>query len=367
MKGMIFVLCFCFLSITTFSQITITSADMPVNGDTLRYSIGNIIGSTINVYDSGTNKAWVFDTSMLRPIAQGRDDYKTADLVNATYALTIGLTDFGYKVADSVPGVGTLVPGMTIKDIYTFFKEQSSPSRFVASAFAASISGFPIPAKYSDVDEWYFFPLTYPHTTDSSTFAININLPNPLTGTPIGSLKRKGYRKTRVDGWGTIKTPYFTTPVSCIRVRSQIHEIDTINVPLLSLNLPLVLDSVEYKWLVNGEHYPALWVTTSAATGRITGVTYKDSLRHGLLNVPKASQTILEIKAYPNPTADGIVKLEVPAGWQKFEVWVYDVEGRITTHFSNEKEINISSLPAGQYSLLVYSNGNIGYTRITKQ
>jgi hypothetical protein len=363
MKRFFSLACFCIICVAAYPQaITITASDMPASGDSLRYSIGNIIGSSINVYDSGTNKAWVFDTSALQPIAQAFDKYQKASDVNFTYGLTIGSTDFGYKVADSIPGIGTAIPGLSITDIYTFFNEHSTtPKSFNATAFAAMINSFPVPANYSDQDEWYFFPLTYPHGTDSSTFAVNINLPS------IGSLKRKGYRKTRVDGWGTIQTPYFTTPANCIRVQSYIHEIDTIKITAISFNLALVLDSVEYKWLVNGEHYPALWITTSAATGRITGITYRDSLRHGVLSVPKTSQNVREIKAWPNPASDGMVQLELPSAWQKFDVWVYDISGRVVKQFTNTKEIDISSLQAGCYNLIIYSNGNIGYSQITRE
>ena len=136
------------------AQITINAADMPVNGDTLRYSIGAAMGFNINLADIGTNKTWNFDT--LTPTLQGVDAYKTAAQVNLTYAATISPTAYGYKVTDSLPTGGTLP--VSVKDVYSFFSIKSGPSRFVAEAFAANVSGVPVPANYQNEDEWYFFP-----------------------------------------------------------------------------------------------------------------------------------------------------------------------------------------------------------------
>lgn len=359
MKGILLLITYCFISITTFSQITITSSDMPVSGDTLRYSTVLGITSGINVYDSGTNKTWVYDT--LRAVIQGRDDYKSALAVNPAYGL-ISLSAYGYKVADSIPGIGSLVPGLSIKEVYTFFSKKSSPNRYVAEGFGAKISGAPIPAAYADEDEIYYFPLTYPHATDSSSFNVNVSLPT------LGNYKRSGYRKTRVDGWGTIKTPYYTTAVNCIRVRSEIHEIDTINITTpITFNFPIVMDTVEYKWLVSGEHYPALWVTQSKHTSAITSVTYRDSVRHGIVSVKNISPLSLqEIKAYPNPAKD-IVTIDIPVAWNNYTITVYDIAGKILTAYKDTKEINIRSLTSGRYFLLIKSDDQLGYTQVIKQ
>lgn len=358
MKRILLLMCFFTLSITSFSQITITSSDMPILGDTLRYSTALGITSGINVNDSGTNKAWVYDT--LRAVIQGRDDYKSALAVNPLYGI-ISLSAYGYKIADSIPGISSFVPGLNIKEVYTFFSKKSTPSRYVAEGFGAEISGAGIPAAYSDEDEIYYFPLTYPHATDSSTFRVNVSLPG------VGSYKRTGYRKTRVDGWGTIKTPYYTTAVSCIRVRSDIHEVDTINITSpITFNYPIVMDTVEYKWLVNGEHYPALWVTQSKHTGAMINVTYKDSVRHGIVDVNGPHFNIQHLAIYPNPSQD-IVHIKVPAAWHHYTVLVFDESGRTIISFDDKNELNIYALSPGKYNLLIKNDNNIGYAEIIKQ
>jgi len=353
----------CIVQISFGQIITITAGDMPVAGDTLRYSTALGATSGINVNDSGTNKTWVYDT--MKPILQTLDTYKFAATVNIAFVLT-DLTAYGYKIADSIPGLGTLGAGLSIKNIYNFFNKKTSPDRYLAEGIGATVTtalgSAPTAASYSDPDEIYYFPLTYPHTQDSSSFAININLAT------VGSLKRQGYRKTTVDGWGTIKTPYYKTATNCIRIRSEIHEIDTINIPLLSLNLPLVMDTIEYKWLVNGGHYPALWVTQSKHTSVLTSVTYRDSLRHGVLSVNNQPQLSWQaIQAYPNPVTKGDMHLVIPADWSDFTVLVYDNTGRVVADFKNKNQFNVNSLSSGKYILLIKCNNNIGISQIAKQ
>src|SRR5438067_13847963 len=84
------------------AQITITSADMPILGDTLRYSFATAAGSNLNLSNTGANIAW--DYSSLTPVGQGLDQYKSAAQVNIAYAALISPQAYGYKVADSIPG-----------------------------------------------------------------------------------------------------------------------------------------------------------------------------------------------------------------------------------------------------------------------
>ena len=338
------------------AQITITSSDMPVVNDTLRYSVANATTSSINVADSGTNKIW--DFSSLVAQTQAVDTYKTAASVNAIYALTIPSGSYGYKAGDSLPGLSSYGLPVTISNIYTFFDIKSSPSRFVADAFAAQINGTPIPAKYTTPDVWYYFPLTYPHTQDSSNYLLNVTVPG------LGNLKQTGYRKTRVDSWGTITTPYFTTPVSCIRIRSEVHEIDSITVTLLGTTIGFQRNFVDYKWMTNSAHYPALWVTVNLASGKTTSVTYKDAARR--LAVANVSNPLVAIKAYPNPVINGLVNLEIPADWKNFRVELFDIQSRSVATFNNQKVLDIQSLSSGSYMALITCGDKHGYVQLVK-
>jgi hypothetical protein len=338
------------------AQIQITASDMPVVGDTLRSSAtAPANNGGIVLANTGANYVW--DYSSLTPFSQTVANYKSALAVNPLFGI-ISLSAYGYKVADSFPTLGIPLP-VTIKDLYTFFSIKNSPSRFVAEGFGAIISGIPTPAAYTDEDEVYKFPLEYGVTNDSTTFDLKFNL------TTLGSIRQKGYRKTTVDGWGTIKTPYFTTAVNCIRVRSEIREIDSVKIgPLPAVGVPR--NSVEYKWLATGERYPVLLVTANlnGSTETITSVRYRDIYRPGLLSItePQMMQTV---SVYPNPSDKGILHINLPANWHTYTVQVYDVQGRVVKELDNTNQIETKDLANGNYLLVVNHQGSFAYAMFT--
>lgn len=351
------------VSFNSWSQITITAADMPAHGDTLRYSNAMPLGTSVSAADSGENMMWAYD---LTPTSQGLDEYKTPAEVNPLYAFTLPGSCYGYKIADSIPGIGLIASGITINELYTFFNNYALPATYSAEAFGAMISGFPVGASYIIPDALYFFPLNY-NNNDSSDFHLKFGLPT------VASLTEKGYRKSRVDGWGTITTPYFTTPAPCIRIRSEIHEIDSVSFDSLSFGIPRV--TVEYKYLVNGQHYPAVWATANLLGGveLIYSVKFKDVFRPEL-NPPGPPPTAVngtraakeEVTIYPNPAVNGTTTLGVPASWKQFYVDVFDARSRQVANFKNSTELDLQALPQGNYIVRVISGGNIAFVKVVR-
>lgn len=342
-------------SLAGFGQITITANDMPVAGDSLRYSSVSILGSNLNLSNTGANISWDFST--LNPIGQGLDEYRSAVQINPLYALTIAPNAYGYKVADSFGVNGFSLP-VSITNVYTFFSKKNNPSRFVAEAFAANIAGFPTPINYSDEDEWYFFPLQYDQK-DTSTFRLSFSLPS------IGSLTQVGTRTTFVDGWGTIRTPYLSTPTPCLRVRSEINEIDTIQFG--TTNLPLPRRTVDYKWLVNGEHYPALWVTATIVGNNetVSVIRFRDQYRPSL-SVFQLLKAPGEIKVFPNP-ATNVLRLTIPDSWSAgWTVEVFDVAGTLVHTAFSKDAIDVESWASGSYFVRASGGGELRYARFTK-
>lgn len=342
----------------TEAQVSITANDMPVNGDTLRYSTVLAVGFNINLNDTGANKVWNFDT--LTPLLQRVDEYKSVLQVNPVYAAVItSLTAYGYKVADTLGLGGTPLP-VSVTEVYTFFNKKNSPSRFVAEGFGARISGTPVPAVYSNEDEWYFFPLNYGND-DTSDFYLKVQVPS------LGSLVQEGDRYTKTDAWGTIKTPYFTTPQNCIRVRSEVIAVDSVQVsPLPAIGLPR--RTVDYKWLIPGEHYPALWITTTitGSTETITAVRYRDSYRPSFVQNAEKGSALSRLAIYPNPATNEL-HVAIPANVREFSVEVFDMQGRNVMSVQNTEVLHIASLAQGNYLVrLSYDNG-VGYAALVKQ
>jgi hypothetical protein len=341
------------------SPITINAVDMPIAGDTLRWS--SALGATagISLSQTGANQTWNF--SNITPVTQGVDQYKLAVQVNASYALTISPTAYGYKVSDSLPGASQLGGAITVSDVYNFFNKKSNPSRYVIEGFAANVAGFPTPGNYQREDTFYRFPMTY-QSTDSCTYYLNVSIAG------LGSLKLGGRRQNMVDGWGTIVTPYKTTPTACIRVRSEIKEMDTVNVTLLGQTVTIPRNTVEYRWLANGEHYPLMIVTTNKAqtgTETVSSVRYRDTKRTGLLSVQSTPAVLRTLSVYPNPARETVF-VELPSSWVNYSVEVFDMQGRSVYSVENKNSIPMTTLSSGNYIVRVISGTEMGMAQLMK-
>jgi len=352
-----------FMASAAQAQIAITAADMPVRGDVLTYSNVTAVGSGIDpTADSGANRTW--DFSFLVSSGAGQDMYRSAADVSLNFASTISATAVGYKIADSIPGLGQLlavvapVP-VNITDIHTFFDRFTSPRpAYVATAMSYRLSILPVASNYITPDVWYFFPLTFGNATDSTPFHVNMDLMS------FATIEQVGTRKTRVDGWGTIVTPYFSTPQPCIRVRHEITETDSIDISGTKFGIPR--NTVEYKWLVNGEHYPALWITSNVMGGTETPATirYRDGVKP--VTVSDASPAVAQLSVFPNPAVNGITKLQLPADFTTYQVEVFDITSKLVVSQGNNATIDLSKCAPGQYLVRVMSEGKTGYAKVVR-
>jgi hypothetical protein len=352
MRKTIYALLACALAGGTASaQLAITAADMPVAGDTLRWSSTQVSPTTnISLY-AQTGSAYTWNFSSLTPVVQGIDAYKTATSVSPLY-FSISATAYGYQVADSLP-----VPNLpiSVKEVYTFFNKKTNPSRYVAEGFGAKISGIPIPATYNDEDEIYFFPLTL-NRTDTSAYKLDVSIAG------IGRLVQNGIRITTVDGEGTIQTPYTTAPVACLRVRTEVRGVDSLVAQ--GFSIPLPRNTVEYKWLAKGEHYPLLWVTATVTGTQQTptSVSFRDIARSSL-GVSEIAAAPQNISAYVD-LSNHFVKLFLPASWNTNTVEMFDLNGRTVATATNASQIEGSSLAAGTYLIRVTTAQGVGFAKV---
>lgn len=249
-------------TLTLFGQISITNSDMPVSGDTIRYSSANATNVGTSWMKKGGSQSW--DFSKITPISSGLYEYQSA--LKTKYAFYFfGQT--GLLTADTLGG-GPL----TFTNVYTFYS--NSKSVYKAEGIGYTTSGIPLAANYKDEDEIYQFPLEY-NDSDVTSFDFEFSIP----GQNAFSFKQSGTRTNVVDAWGSITTPYGTYK-DVIRVRTFVDEVDTI----ISVfgKTPIARKQMSYKWLSNKEHIPVLEIQGQIDNqGRFTPVTiqYRDSFR----------------------------------------------------------------------------------------
>ncbi len=269
-----------FLVHKTNAQITVTNANMPASGDTIRYS--NCRPSSINYSFTGANIFWDYDT--LVPQSQGIYDYTPATSTPYFFYFTGG--DYGLKIADSI-GFATY----KFYNVYDFYK--NTAAAFETKGIGFTYSGFPLAATYNPVDKIYVFPLNYLNH-DSTPYKVTVALTSTV------SYSQFGYRITDVDGWGVIKTPYDSA--ACLRIVSTTYGKDSINYSGFGFANPNVQRS--YKWVSIYEKIPMLEIDGTYTGGNFAPnkAFYRDGLVRTFAGIKPVTDISNEISVYPNPT-----------------------------------------------------------------
>lgn len=285
----------------SFAQITINSASIPVAGDTIRYSNGQITAA-IDPIPTGANFNW--DFSFLNPISQDIDTFRTVTSTGATYALFFADVSFNSNRSNQAKR-GTLgVPnapiggGVSISDVLAFYYK--SNAFYQQTGYGATINGIGVPVSFNNKDVLYRFPMNF-GDTDTSPSDFSINIPN------LGYYGHEQVRVSEVDGWGSLTTPFGT--FNALRIKSTITGSDTLFLDTLGFGFSFPVNSIEYKWLGTAKNIPLLQiVATSGPFGgapQISSVTYRDSVRT-LTGLPDVALSIGNMSLFPNPATDWV-------------------------------------------------------------
>lgn len=342
------------------SPIVLGNSNMPGNNDTLRYTNASP-ASLGNYTQTGVNHTWDFST--LVSLGEGVRSFKNA--LQTPYAFYfLALNAYGEKIADTL-GAGPI----SITNYYNFYKKQTNPvNAFIADGVGMTFSSVPVPSYYSDKDELYKFPMTYPQY-DSTTFKFS-TVSNSLL--PI-TYSKGGYRITQVDGWGKVITPYDT--VNCLRLITTQYANDTIKTSFGPITVPFGFPNYmrSYQWMSTTSKIPFLEVSGTLVNDvfTITQVRYRGY--HRILANPVTTGSELqkvEIEFYPNPVKD---KLHLNgAGKEALNFEVFTLQGKkmLSGTFASaisEQSLDLSSLENGLYFLKVYNDAKTSYFRFLKE
>jgi hypothetical protein len=352
---LLFVAFLCAGFVSAQSPITISNSNMPSSGDTLRYSTAQL-NSLGNYTQTGTNYSWNF--SSLVPTGQGVRSFKAS--LQTPYAFFfLGLNEYGEKIADTL-GAGPLI----MTKYYDYYKKQTSPAAFIADGVGITFSSVPVPRYYSDKDELYMFPMSYPKY-DSTTFKFT-TASNSLI--PI-QYSKTGYRITTVDGWGSITTPYGTA--NCLRLITTQYSQDSVKnniLPLLSFGFPNYQRS--YQWMTTSTKIPFLEITGNLTGNNFTPTQarYRDSPRT-LTQIRE--HRMPELAMYPNPVKDYIF-LSIPAE-KNLSAEIMSITGQLIGNQNAEpfggtgQKLNMSAFPQGLYLMKISFDNNSYYFKFIKE
>jgi hypothetical protein len=330
--------------------ISLTNANMPGSGDTLRYT--NVSTTSLPAYQAtGANFTW--DFTQVASTTEGIRSFK-ASSQTPYFFFFFGTQEYGELISNSI-NLGVI----TLNDYYNFYKKQSSPAAYIADGAGMTLSMVPVPAYYTDKDELYKFPMTYPQY-DSTTFKFT----TPTTSLIPVRYSKAGYRVTVVDGYGTVKTPYGTE--NCIRLVTTQYSRDTIRATLGTFTLPPVgIPNFvrSYQWLTLNSKIPYMEVTGNLVGNNFTITQARYRGYDMSKNPPKDTQVpeqmdLSGMRMFPNPAASQLfVTLNTPS-----TLAVYDLNGRLVkaamdVAVSGVYPLDVADLEQGLYVLKV-TEGN---------
>lgn len=350
---------------TLFAQspITLSNTNMPGNNDTLRYSNAQI-SSLGNYTQTGTNFNWNF--ASLIPVSQGVRDFKSA--LSTPYAVFfLSFTGTGEKITDTL--VSLLAVNITNYYLY-YRKSTSNPNAYLGDGVGLTINGIPVPSYYSDKDEIYNFPMSYPKY-DSTSFRFS---------TPSSTLipfvySSTGNRATRVDGWGTITTPFGTAP--CLRLVSNTYSKDSIKTSFLPI--PFNTHNRSYQWLTNAQvngknvRIPMLEISGNVINNNFTPTTVRYRDNPQVIAGMKETQLSEAINFYPNPVKEHLF-FNNDKALDGLEISILDVQGKLvltkTVHssdFGTTGSISVNALPTGIYTVQLKKAGLMDGFKFVKE
>lgn len=346
-KYLFLTLCIILIHFSLSSQITITQAQMPNSGDTIRYSNAKL--SSVGDYTTtGANHLWLFDS--LIATSQGIREFKNG--LATPYFILFGLTAYGEKTQDTVLNVTIPTVGpISITDIYSFYKKTST--YFAAEGLGVKINGIPVPSNYNPQDKIYQFPLNYLNR-DSTNFKFS----TPSTTLIPFVYTKEGYRITEADGWGSITTPYGTA--ACLRVVTTQYSKDTIGATIAGFPFKLGFPNYvrSYQWLTLGERIPFFEVsgTLNGSNFNPNQARYRDVITNfvGL----KEEGSILAISVFPNPSTNQLMII-TPKNEQSIKAEIIDLQGKVVifsnltsnSNIANQHQLDVSTLAKGLYIL----------------
>ena len=310
---------------SAFSQVTITSAEMPAENEDHFYSYAPD-GLTIDLNNTGASSVW--DYSALTYVSQDSINYVSVTSTPLAYQLYFNNAILypSHKADYAVVGQDfDAFQMVTISNRFDYFKVESGALKL--TGFGAEVNSLPASVKYDTIDQIYPLPMTL-GVQDSTTAYYFTSIPS------VGAYGQWIRRKVEVDGEGQLTTPY--AQYDAVRVKTTLYQRDTIYIDQLGFGNEIDRPVEEiYEWFAEGEEGPVMSVTTNA--GQITEVKYKDELHVGV------SELSSNFQVFPNPTNYTLTFTERMTGR------VLNGLGAVVLHFDDAATLDVSELETGVY------------------
>lgn len=253
------------------AQSVYNSTSYAAIGDTVYLTTAQ--PDTTNYYAGGAGYTWNFKG--LKGISQQTLAFRNPKSTGFTQLQWNYIYNTANVNLSSTNGQSVAIGPLTETNNNDYYLKSSSALVQKASSFSVAYNSVAVNVKntYTTADTVYKFPLHY-----SDTFASTSGYTTTIPGVYYSMQTLQ--RTTKVDGWGTVTTP-FGTFTHCIRVVSMVVQKDTF--AFYGAGIPAVtVQYREIKWLDSTKKYPVLYVKqTKTGSSYITAqVQYFDGKQY---------------------------------------------------------------------------------------
>lgn len=318
------------------AQITITDADMPSAGDTMRYQNSN--HPDFDGADTGPAHQWHFESLPINGEAADTAVSVASTPLLYQFFFNNPFIYPDYNADYALRGQSIDFQAVTIADVYDYYKKDDDGFRNVG--FGATVNDLPSSVQRDPIDVIHRFPMDFGNT-DSSASAFNISIPT------LGTYGQTQMRYNEVDGWGTLYLPADTFEV--LRVKSVLQRTDTIYIEQFGFGLSFPEpEIVEYKWLALGKDQPVLQVNTLADVPTIVRFVYEpENTNTGVTDLTGTGPVL-----FPNPASDRVRIATTGAR----TVEILDAQGKLVRSIAvaantSEHVLDVSSMTPGIYAV----------------
>ena len=367
MKTLLLLLVLFFSFCASNAQITITQTDFANASDTVRMTEA-VWNPLLDFGATGANYAWDFSElqwqnqyidTFLNPIFTG--------LYNLTFS-NIPFNPYRSNIAKKADNTLTTLP--LLSNIFTngynfYYKTQSLLTQ---KGIGMRVSGFPTAVPMTHPDTIYHFPMDYGNE-DSSWSDYTVRIPQ------LGTFSHKQHRTSKIDGWGTLTTPYGTFDV--LRHVTEIRGSDSLYIDTLNFGFKIDNDiQREYKWITNGKMAPLLQINTQAGILNqfqnfefVTKILYRDSVRFVVSGLADANRDEIQFHVFPNPATDNLMVFCSSNAVQQ-SLLIADMSGRVVFKKENaemNEKIDASGWERGIYFVTLRSGNRQSVRKLAVQ
>jgi hypothetical protein len=332
-----------FAAAFSYSQITITSGDMPSPGDGYNYA-SDENPTSVSPGSPGGNQSWDF-TGL------------TEDFTSSTQFVTPGSTPFSSLFPEANLATNSA------DTIFTYMHVDSDEANTLGLVIESEVTGNFV-NNYVPGETFANFPLEYQDEwTDEYYWEFFVD-----PGVPgIDSFRYKSdvTRESVVDAWGTVSIPMGT--FNALRINEMSTSIDSTWAKVAGiwmLQFTATTTNYFYEWWTN-EAPVAPFVASMSSPDNFTTIDEVTWVKDVFVGVPEDNTDNVSATIYPNPASEHIT---IETGIEmETEIIIMDNTGRVVAkEMTDEKGVLKMSLPSlarGIYTFMAVFENEISSGR----